>query len=151
MPALLHNMSARPRTQVRWEIDALRRTAGADDDIASATASQSEPSRSLEGTTVGFELPREHKLELSAAELDRAWASYGLRGAALVFPWRGEDSEFDATPAGNLALAVNVLGRARAGVLMAHAELVLDDEYLARSLASDDPRLVRLALGEDPR
>jgi hypothetical protein len=45
----------------------------------------------------------------------------------------------------NLLLVVNVLARTRGSVLLADADLALEAPFLARELASDDPRLVSWA------
>ena len=81
------------------------------------------------------------------AELDAAWAGYGLTGAALVFPWHARHTVVYRRPvtATDRLLVVNVLARARTAVLLGRAPVVLGHEYLRRDLASDDPRLVALA------
>lgn len=81
------------------------------------------------------------------ADLDAAWAGYGLRGAALVFPWNARhvvvyDTALSAT---DHRLILNVLARARTAVLLGRAPAVLDPVYLDRDLACDDPRIVGLA------
>lgn len=45
----------------------------------------------------------------------------------------------------DLALTLNVLGRSRSQVLIAHAPIVYDSRMLVRSLITEDPRLVALA------
>ena len=127
-PALLHNMCARPRTEVAFEIRPV------------------DP-----GGVARFRLPESVSIAAATAEhpepvLDAAWAGYGLTGAALVFPWSARhaavyDRAFTAT---DRVLVLNVLARARAAVLLAGSPAVLDAEYLGRDLASDDPRLVAL-------
>ena len=126
---LLHNMSARPRTQVAFEVRPVD-----------------------QGGVARFRLPEEVSLtaigaETSDAALDASWAGYGLTGAILVFPWSARhavvyERAFTAT---DRLLVLNVLARARAAVLLAGADIVLDPQYLRRDLASDDPRLVALA------
>jgi hypothetical protein len=127
-PGLLHNMSARPRSEVAFEIRPVD-TAGVarfrlpeSVTIAAATAEHPEP------------------------ELDAAWAAYGLTGAALVFPWSARHPVVyeRALSATDRVLVLNVLARARAAVLLGGAPAVLDPEYLGRDLACDDPRLVAL-------
>lgn len=127
-PVLLHNMSARPRTEVAFEIRP----------VAPAGVAR-------------FRLPGSVTIAAATAEnpepvLDAAWAGYGLTGAALVFPWHARHAVvYDrAVTATDRVLVLNVLARARAAVLLAGAPAVLDPEYLGRDLASDDPRLVAL-------
>ena len=89
--------------------------------------------------------------------LDTAWESYRLRGALLFYPWR---DELRSAVNGRLSalrqpttyllvvdpvLILNVLGRSRAGLLLASAPLALDRVFLDRSMASDDNRLIPLA------
>lgn len=103
--------------------------------------------------------------------LDKTWESYRLMGAVLVYPWNPdawkvmtapppapqenteEDGQqppqpapvkFIALRAIDLQLVLNVLARSRSQVLLTRAPLVLSQEYLNRSLISDDPRLVAL-------
>ena len=127
-PVLLHNMSARPRTEVTFEIRPV------------------DP-----GGVARFRLPDSTTIAAATAEhpeaaLDAAWAGYGLNGAALVFPWHARHAAvYDrAVTATDRVLVLNVLARARAAVLLGKAPAVLDPEYLGRDLASDDPRLVAL-------
>lgn len=107
------------------------------------------------------------------AILNRAWESYQMLGATLVYNWNAdhwktvttpppvpqpEDIEDDAQQnpppapstftcvrAIDLHLVLNVLGRSRSQVLLTRAPLVFSQEYLNRSIMSDDPRLVSLA------
>src|SRR5690348_14496992 len=112
-------MSARPRTEVAFEIRPV--------------------------STVGvarFRLPEQVNLTAtvagtSEADLDTVWASYGLTGAALVFPWSARHAVvYDkALTATDNMLVLNVLARARATVLLGTALAVLDAEYLRRDLA----------------
>ncbi|MBC8098973.1 MAG: hypothetical protein H7Y11_05985 [Armatimonadetes bacterium] len=105
--------------------------------------------------------------------LSKAWESYRLEGAALLYPWNDEawetitkppvaqpqnndddDSAAQSAPtltvqfsclrAIDLQLVLNVLARARSQVLMTRAPLVFSHTYLTRSLFTDDPRLVAL-------
>ncbi|MGI8729443.1 MAG: hypothetical protein ACR2LK_05550 [Solirubrobacteraceae bacterium] len=78
--------------------------------------------------------------------LDAAWASYGLRGAALMLPIRCGWAYWHAHSAPDALLCANVLLRTRGYVLTANAPLILDSAW-PRALASDDPRLVALAHG----
>jgi hypothetical protein len=128
-PGLLHNMCARPRTAVTFEIRPI--------DAAGVARFRLPDSTTLAGlTTAALE-----------RELDAAWAGYAFTGAALVFPWHARHSVVYDRPvtATDRLLVVNVLARARAAVLLGGAPAVLDAEYLLRDLASDDPRLVALA------
>ena len=127
-PGLLHNMSARPRTEVAFEIRPV------------------DP-----GGVARFRLPESVTIAAATAEnpeaaLDVAWAGYGLAGAVLVFPWHARHAVVyqRALTATDRVLVLNVLARARAAVLLGGAPAVLDPEYLGRDLASDDPRLVAL-------
>jgi hypothetical protein len=89
--------------------------------------------------------------------LDAAWESYHLKGALLLYAWR---DELRSAINGRLSalrqpttyllvvdpvLILNVLGRSRAGLLLAGAPLALDRVFLNRSMASDDHRLISLA------
>lgn len=89
--------------------------------------------------------------------LDAAWETYQLKGAILLYPWR---DELRSAVNGRLSalkqpttyllvtdpvLILNVLGRSRAGLLLANAPLALDRVFLSRAMASDDPRLIALA------
>jgi hypothetical protein len=127
-PALLHNMCARPRTEVAFEVPPV--------DSAAVARFLLPEGVSLSAT----------RAETTEANLDSAWADYGLTGAALVFPWSARHAVVHdrALTATDRMLVVNVLARARAAVLLASAPAVLDSEYLGRDLASDDPRLVAL-------
>ena len=128
VPSVLRNMSARPRTEVAFEIPPV-----------------------LPAAVARFRLPDQIGVaaalaETSEAALDANWAGYGLVGAALVFPWSARHAVvYDkALTATDRALVLNVLARARATVLLGSAPAVLDFEYLDRDLACDDPRVVAL-------
>lgn len=125
--ALLHNMSMRPRTTV------------------TATVSVVGPALARFALT-----PKRLRTLLADPcllwRLERRWLEAGLRGALHVYPLPeaaavGEARVLAADP----LLALNVLGRSRAGLLLPGAPLDLDPSVLARKLASDDPRLVALA------
>jgi hypothetical protein len=101
--------------------------------------------------------------------LNAVWAEVNLRGAVVLYPWKlelrgvlagrvpNDQDESEAlyeddkrTPpkvlrALDLLLVFNVLGRARAHVLLPNTPVSLEDEFLTQSLYSDDPRLVALA------
>ena len=75
-----------------------------------------------------------------------AGSELGLRGALHVYPLPEAEVMGDAElVSADPLLALNVLGRTRAGLLLPSAPLDLDPSVLARKLASDDPRLVALA------
>lgn len=109
--------------------------------------------------------------ELEVA-LNKSWESYRLQGATLVYNWNADtwhnvtntppasaqensDEEPPQTPPPpvtftclrsiDLLLVLNVLTRSRSQVLLTRAPIVFSQEYLNRSLMSDDPRLVSLA------
>lgn len=96
-----------------------------------------------------------------AARLDVAWTAFELRGAVLVYPWRNEFRPATATRlddgrtplfqpsyvrAQDPALVLNVLARARTQILLAASPLDLERAFLERSLTTDDPRLMGLAV-----
>jgi hypothetical protein len=110
-----------------------------------------------------------HELQVA---LNKAWESYRLQGAALVYNWNADtwrnvttpppapaqengEEELQQTPPPpvlftslrsiDLQLILNVLTRSRSQVLLTRAPIVFSQEYLTRSLMSDDPRLVLLA------
>lgn len=144
--SLLQNMSPRPRTLVQWQVSRWRGAAGL------------RPG-------AGPDLPVRFQLDALPRALDpffplleEAWSGYALAGAMLVYTWRepapvpeeGAAPTEDGPGGGSLVatdplLVLNVLGRSRGGLLLARAPLFLDEERLARIVASDDPRLVRLA------
>ena len=86
-------------------------------------------------------------------ELERAWKGYGLKGAALIYPFRkATESESQTEVPGpalyratDARLILNVLARTRGQVLIAGATLRLEEPFLERHLATDDPRIVALA------
>lgn len=89
--------------------------------------------------------------------LDKAWDSYELRGAALVYVWRDEVKQAitarvnkDKNPLTCLRVTdplfvLNVLARARSHILLATSGLALEQGFLDRSLIADDARLIALA------
>jgi hypothetical protein len=128
---LLHNMSAQPRTQVRWRIDPLGDRVVRID--LRATGRTLEWVRSNEG--------------MLHEPLLKDWKRMGLRGALLVYPSRpAAEMPGESLVVRDLGLVLNVLGRASSHVLIPDAPLALEDAFLDRTLATDDPRLVRLAL-----
>lgn len=128
--AMLHNMSMRPHTTVtvtvRVVVEAL-----------AALARFAVTSKRLQALLDDPCLPE---------RLERRWQEAGLRGALHVYSLPRAAVLGETPVLGTDALlALNVLGRARAGLLLPGAPLDLDPSVLARKLASDDPRLVALA------
>jgi hypothetical protein len=124
-------MSGPPRTQVRWRIDPLGERVVRID---------------LRATGQSLDWVRSHEAELRES-LVRDWERMALRGALLVYPGRpAAEMPGECLVVRDLGLVLNVLGRASSHVLIPDAPLVLEDAFLDRTLATDDPRLVRLAL-----
>ena len=126
-PTLLHNMSMRPRTTVTAKVGV----------VGSALARFAVAPKRLQTLLDDPGLPE---------RLEQRWSELGLRGALHVYslPGREVTGAAEHVSADQL-LALNVLGRTRAGLLLPSAPLDLDPSVLARKLASDDPRLVALA------
>ena len=61
-------------------------------------------------------------------------------------PEKQQPPPYTTVRAIQVALVMNVLGRARSQLLLANAPLLLHRQYLERTLVTDDPRLVRLAM-----
>ena len=145
MSCLLHNMSMRPHTAVRW-------TTGGTEVALVCFALDSEARASIRERARSARAARALR-----AELDAYWQGLGLRGAALVYEAISEipaqlelgTPRAAAPPARLLAtdasLATNVLGRARSCLLLPEVPLELGGAFVARTLWSDDPRLVDLA------
>ena len=126
-PTLLHNMSMRPRTTVTATVGV----------VGSALARFAVAPKRLQTVLEDPGLPD---------RLEQLWSELGLRGALHVYPLPGAKVIGDAElVSADPLLALNVLGRTRAGLLLPSAPLDLDPSVLARKLASDDPRLVALA------
>ena len=124
---LLHNMSMRPQTTVTAKIAV----------IGSALARFAIAPKRLQTLLDDPGLPD---------RLEQRWSELGLRGALHVYPLPARAVTGDAERiSADQLLALNVLGRTRAGLLLPSAPLDLDPSVLARKLASDDPRLVALA------
>jgi hypothetical protein len=127
-PRLLHNMSGRPRTTVTTAL------------------------RSHGRALVRFRLDDRAPLVASDSlriQLDEVWRRAGLRGAVHVYAFPPAKARKGVKVAqASPLLSINVLGRARGGLLLPGAPLVLDSDLLDRELASDDPRLVALAAEE---
>ena len=123
--ALLHNMSARPRTPVTYLVPVLRR-----------------PWVSFSWTG------RRPTLEArQLATLDDHWSGTGLRGAVIVHPMSAFLAERVRPHAcTDRDLTLNVLLRTRGDLLLAAMPLLDDPAVLAgRGVATDDPRLIALA------
>lgn len=123
-PALLHNMSARPRTDVVCTV------------------------RPLRPTWVSFSIGTTPAP--SVADLDAHWAAVGFEGAAVVHPLSADarlPGELEVHPCGDLLLDWNVVLRSRGNVLLAGMPLH-DQPGGARGLviATDEPRLVELVV-----
>lgn len=124
---LLHNMSMRPRTTVQAAVAVV--------------------GKALARFAVDPERDRELIADPDLVErLERTWSELQLRGALHVYPLASTAAPggLPVVAAGPL-LALNVLGRARGGLLLPRAPLELDPRLIQRELASDDPRLVQLA------
>lgn len=121
---LLHNMSARPRTEVRRTIAA---SGG-------------------EWTTFG-PLKRLNITADDRVRLDRHWADLHLTGAALIIP-AGTLADAGVTPrrCRDRDLELNVLLRTRGNLLLFTMGLVEETyDVLGREYATDDPRLLAVA------
>ena len=91
--------------------------------------------------------------------LNGVWNNYKLRGAILIDAWDESIAElFDMDspwkyrltmlrPVSPL-LVVNILGRARAGILLPHLPLSLAPQFLERDLVSTDQRLIQMVREE---
>jgi hypothetical protein len=91
--------------------------------------------------------------------LNGVWNNYKLRGAILIDAWDESIAElFDMDsqwkyrltmlrPVSPL-LVLNILGRARAGILLPHLPLSLAPQFLERDLVSTDQRLIQLVREE---
>ena len=124
---LLHNMSMRPRTTVTATVGV----------VGSALARFAVTPKRLQ------KLLDDPALR---GRLEQRWSELGLHGALHVYPLPGREVTGAAEHiSADQLLALNVLGRTRAGLLLPSAPLDLDPSVLARKLASDDPRLVALA------
>lgn len=136
---LLHNMSCRPHTEARGYIASPRspvvrfELALLPGDLALKAARGDLPRRLL-------------------AEAEALWGTVRLTGAALVFAWSGDAAAPpEGLPPPEVRVAtdpravVNVLGRSRGALLLPRWPLAAEPEYLLRSLASHDSRLVALA------
>lgn len=122
--ALLHNMSARPRTSVSYRVPRLR------SDWVSFTW--------------GDPLPELNRRVI--ARLDRRWVETGLRGGVIVHGMTGDlRKRTKPTPCTDLDLLLNVLLRTRGSLLLAAMPLIDDPSALVGGgIATDDPRLVAL-------
>ena len=136
-PALLRNMSARPRTPVALHVG------------------------DAEGPFVRFRwpasVPTARPSRRVEKRLEHAWERLGFRGAALLYAWRSPaDSVLARLPNGakpglfaatDHDLCANVLRRLRSGPLLAHPSLAtLGLGGSRRAVWTNDAQLVRLAL-----
>ena len=138
-PPLLHNMSFRPSTEVRGYLAPLGPM------VVRFELARVDPGLVAQVKARGL-------AEALVEEAERAWGEAPFTGAALVFQWT---SDAASPPDGQAAVGVriatdactvlNVLGRARGPLLLPRWPLSREPEHLLRALASDDPRLVRLA------
>jgi hypothetical protein len=133
LPSVLSNMSSRPSTNVRV-VTGPSRGARVRFRALPAQGFCGQPNPGLE----------------RAAE--RAWRAHGFRGAALLFAWTPPPSAappreqtLELLDATDRLLCVNVLGRARGGLLLARTPLSLHPEHIGRELWSADARLVAFA------
>jgi hypothetical protein len=112
------------------------------------------------------------EIETIAATLNVHWSEYKLRGAVALYRWHPDlrftllgqiitDNDDEGAPpehydddkrkppivlrALDLWFVLNVLGRARANILLPNAPLALEGQYLSQSLYTDDPRLIAIA------
>lgn len=125
--ALLHNMSARPRTPVTYKVPAMRR------DWVSFTWQQPHPP---------FDTP-------TFDRLDDAWRATGLRGAVIIHRLTVDLSRrVRLTRCSEADLVLNVLLRARGSLLLADMPLIDEPSALdGDGLTTDDPRMVELVRG----
>jgi hypothetical protein len=91
--------------------------------------------------------------------LNGVWNIYKLRGAILIDAWDESIAElFDMDSQWKYRLTMlrpvspplvlNILGRARAGILLPHLPLSLAPQFLERDLVSTDQRLIQLVREE---
>jgi hypothetical protein len=131
-------MSMAPLTRVRWRVDAL----GPAIVRFGVGATGLSPRRAVSLARLRRRARGEPALR---DRLEASWRERGLVGAALVWAWRSPGKQAEVLHATDPLVVVNVLARARGNVLLAGAELALEVPFLARELASDDPRLVSWA------
>jgi len=154
---MLHNMSCRPSTQVEWAIlpvgEAIVRFEFEGVDWGAASLSRwRSVTRALQGRTASRSSTRSADVPAELIVLlDDAWREWSLKGAVHVYPWPAAGvvaqaaglSVFRAT---HPELVLNVLGRTRSQLLLPSMPLELERPFLERQLATDDPRLVELAV-----
>ena len=122
--ALLHNMSARPRTQVSYIVPAVRK------DWVSFTWRRPHPPLDTE----------------TRDRLDRGWSTTGIRGAVIIHRLNSDLARrVRMTRCSEPDLVLNVLLRARGSLLLAGMPLIVDTSPLDKNgYATDDPRMVAL-------
>jgi len=152
-PALLHNMSSRPRTAVEIRVPPIdiNLAAFALDNMAPALSrvtrrrTRAVQRHTLAAFVCGGDVAR------LGEQLDRAWTPLALRGAVLLHPGPARPRSADVTWCRDPLLVLNVLARARANVLIPDAPLVLQPQALDRLVVTDDPRLTSLVCSEPRR
>lgn len=90
-------------------------------------------------------------------QADAYWEAHAWKGAILVYNWNDAtlgaiqtrlgafQQEQVALRVTDPLLALNLLGRARGSLLLPRSPVALERAFLNRSIASDDPRIIRLA------
>ena len=133
-------MNGPPLARLEWEVPS---TGGAAVGFAVAHLGPAERAR-----VYGLAAATPAALTRLTRALDAAWARHALVGAALLHRVR-EDVGPDRYPGWrwtrDLSVVLNVLGRARSGLLLPAVPLDLDPARLDAVLWTDDPRLVTLA------
>ncbi len=145
-PAVLHNMSSKPRTMVDVSVLPI------DESLVSFSLDGMGPAlnRVVKGrtrATVRSSLAAfacQGAVEALATQLDRAWAARSLRGAVLLYECLPAQRATGATQCRDPLVVLNVLARARGNVLLPDAPLVLHPTALDRQLMTDDPRLTAM-------
>lgn len=143
-PALLHNMSSKPRTMVDV------RVAPVDGPLVSFSLDNMGPAlnrvlrgrsrATLRGSLAAFVCRDD--VERLAALLDNAWSAHPLHGAVLFYEGLPAMSDhYSPRQCRDPLVVLNVLARARGNVLLSDAPLVLQPRALDRQLVTDDPRL----------
>lgn len=122
---LLHNMSARPRTEIRRQVGCVR---------------QPWVGFCWAGPTPSLDSDRR-------ARLDRWWRETGITGAVIVHPLRSIALPRMVAPqlCAEPVLLLNVLLRTRGNLLLASMPLLDDPAALnIPGIATEDPRMVAL-------
>ena len=154
-PALLHNMSMRPRTHIAWRIEPETTVACFDlAVVAEAVGSLLDTRCTDRGSAIrAIQTDPQWLRDTLATQLEGARRPIHLRGAVLVFPCRATSRRAGAADhrakeprvyASDPLLVLNVLGRAASHLLLPSAPLSRDWAHLERCLGTVDPRLVAL-------